>query len=94
MFTLVAYDISKDKDRTKLSKALENSGLKRIQYSAFSGELNPHDRHVLSQNIKQYVTQENDSIYLIPLCERCKRVCEIISKKDSALVDGRKVQVV
>jgi len=94
MFTLVVYDISKDKDRTKLSKALENYGLKRVQYSAFSGELNPHDRHVLSQHVKQYVTQDNDSIYVIPLCERCKRVCGVISRKNITLVDSRKVKVV
>ena len=93
MFTLVIYDISKDKDRTRLSKQLENVGLRRIQFSAFSGELNPHDRHVLSRQIKQYITQENDSIYVIPLCERCKHVCEIISKKDIALVDDDKVLV-
>jgi CRISPR-associated protein Cas2 len=94
VFTLVIYDISTDKDRTRLSKALENVGLRRIQYSAFSGELNPHDRHALSKDIKRYVRSENDSIYILPLCERCKNVSEIISKKDVALVDESKVQVV
>jgi len=94
VLTLVIYDISTDKYRTRLSKALENAGLRRIQYSAFSGELNPHDRHVLSLDIRRYVSSENDSIYITPLCEQCKRVCEIISKKDVALVDYHKVKVV
>jgi CRISPR-associated protein Cas2 len=94
MFTLVIYDISNDKNRTKLAKKLENVGLRRIQFSSFSGELNPHDKHVLSQHVKRYTTQENESIYVIPLCERCKRVCEIIAKKDIALVDDDQVKVV
>ncbi len=94
MFTLVVYDISDDKDRTALSKMLENFGLKRIQFSAFTGELNPHDRHVLLQEIKKYVAGDRDSIYIIPLCERCMRVCEIIAINEISLVDESKVKVV
>jgi len=94
MFTLVVYDISDDKNRTHLSKALENFGLNRIQYSAFTGELNPHDRHVLLQDIRKYATGEKDSIYVIPLCERCMRVCAIIATKNISLIDDSKVKVV
>jgi CRISPR-associated protein Cas2 len=94
MFTLVVYDISDDKNRTHLSKVLENFGLNRIQYSAFTGELNPHDRHVLLQDVKKYATGEKDSIYITPLCKRCMRACEIIAIEDISLIDDSKVKVV
>lgn len=80
MRTLVIYDISDDGKRSKLREHLRNCGLRGIQYSGFLGEVNPHDRFVLSKEVGKYLSGERDSIYIIPLCDRCLRLCRIISK--------------
>lgn len=94
MLTLVIYDISDDKKRTKLADHLKKYSLYRIQYSGFKGELNPHDRLILSKEIKKYVGSERDSIYILPLCERCSRLCRIIATRELSLKDTAKITVV
>jgi CRISPR-associated endonuclease Cas2 len=44
------------------------TGLTRIQYSAFRGALNANDRAVLARRVNQFVKDEHDSIFIIPLC--------------------------
>lgn len=94
MLTLVTYDISEDKPRTKLARHLQRYGLKRIQYSGFVGELNPNDRFILTKELKQYATTEMDSIYIIPLCERCYRLCTVISEREISLKDASEIKIV
>ncbi|MFQ6089576.1 MAG: CRISPR-associated endonuclease Cas2 [Methanosarcinales archaeon] len=89
MLTLVIYDISDDKKRTRLSKKLFSFGLTRIQYSAFKGELNPHDRGVLVKKVKRYLSSDRDSIYVIPLCKKCFRLVDIVSEKEISLSEER-----
>lgn len=91
MITLVIYDISNDRDREKLADLLFNFGLTRIQYSAFKGELNPHDRSLLLDRVKKYAKGERDSIYIVPLCDRCFRLCSIVSLKE---IDEGEVRIV
>lgn len=62
MLTLVIYDISSDKKRTKLAKYLEKHGLRRVQYSGFVGELNPNDRNILTKEAKKFITKLEDKI--------------------------------
>lgn len=89
MLTLVIYDISDDKKRTKLSRKLLSYAMERIQYSAFKGELNSHDRFVLAKEIGKYLSTETDSIYVIPLCERCFSLVNILSESDKSLRDDQ-----
>jgi CRISPR-associated protein Cas2 len=93
MLTLVIYDISDDKKRTHLSRKLLSYSLTRVQYSAFKGDLNSHDRFVLSKEIKKFLSTERDSIYIIPLCERCFSLVDIISESDKKLRED-KIKVV
>lgn len=83
--TLVIYDISEDEKRTRLREHLRDYGLRRIQYSGFMGEINPHDRFVLSREVGKYLSCERDSIYIVPLCGRCLRLCKIISEGKRAM---------
>lgn len=94
MQTLIIYDISEDKLRTKLAKHLQRYGLKRIQYSGFTGELNPHDRIILTKEVGQYATGEKDSIYIVPLCDRCANICKIVSQREISLKDASEVTFV
>ncbi|MEM2618991.1 MAG: CRISPR-associated endonuclease Cas2 [Candidatus Hadarchaeales archaeon] len=93
--TLVIYDISSDEIRTKLANRLFDYGLQRIQYSAFKGELNAHDREVLVKELSNFLGGERDSIYVIPLCEHCSRLCRILSSKPvPPLVEVEKVKLI
>lgn len=94
MLTLVIYDISNDKKRTKLAKHLQNYGLYRIQYSGFKGELNSHDRILLTKEVKQYTEEEKDSIYIIPLCQNCANICKIVANEEIYLKDAKQITIV
>ena len=94
MLTLVIYDITDDKSRTQLANTLMRMGLERVQYSAFKGELNPNDRDVLSKRVEKYVRDENDCVFVIPLCERCLSITRVVSKKDVKLMDDSSVNIV
>lgn len=85
--TLVIYDISDDDKRTGLREHLRDYGLNHIQYSGFLGEVNPHDRFVLSKEVDKFLSGERDSIYIVPLCSKCLRLCKIISEGGGDLED-------
>jgi len=87
MRTLVIYDISDDDKRSKLREHLKDSSLRGIQYSGFLGEVNPHDRFVLSREVGKYLSSERDSIYIVPLCDRCLRLCKIVSENRRDMKD-------
>ena len=94
MLTLVIYDISNDKDRSRLSELLMNYGLERVQYSGFKGMLNTHDRMILAKEVKRFVKGDRDSIYVIRLCRECASLCKIVSSKETVLVDESNVKIV
>lgn len=87
MRTLVIYDISDDRQRERLSEHIKNYGLRRVQYSGYLGEVNPHDRFVLSREVGKYLSSERDSIYIVPLCDRCVRLCKIVSQNKRDMED-------
>lgn len=93
MLTLVIYDISDDKKRTRLSRKLLSYSLTRIQYSAFKGELNSHDRFVLQKELAKFLSSETDSIYIIPLCEKCFSLVYILSETVDSMKD-EKIKVI
>lgn len=88
MKTLVIYDISDDDKRSDLRDHLRDYGLEHIQYSGFLGEVNPHDRFVLSKEVEKFLSCERDSIYIVPLCEKCVRLCHIISENKREMDKG------
>ena len=94
MIHLVVYDISNTRNRTKLAKLLERFGLERVQYSAFRGELNPNDRDALVKKVKDFVRDEKDCIFVIPLCRRCLESAVVVSNTGVELVKEKKVDFV
>jgi len=92
--TLVIYDISSDEMRDKLREHLRSYGLRRIQYSGFIGDINPHDRQILAMEVGRFISCERDSIYIVPLCSRCVKLCKIISMKPASIIDEEEVEVV
>ncbi len=94
MLCLVIYDIVSDKKRKALADKLFDFGLERIQYSGFKGELNANDRMLLIKEVRQFVDNPRDSIYVIPLCDRCSNTAEVISETGITLIKESKVTVV
>lgn len=94
METLVIYDISEDKKRSKLRDHLQQYGLRRVQYSGFVGKINSHDRLVLLKEIRKYISCERDSIYVVPLCNRCLRQCRIVAEKALFFDENGEVKIV
>ncbi len=94
MMTLVIYDISDDSMRTKLSGYLKQYGLTRVQYSGYKGDLDANDRHVLVQEAGKFLSEDRDSIYVIPVCTSCTRTVSIISKTKGEFRDDQKVKIV
>lgn len=68
-------------------------GLNHIQYSGFLGEINPHDRFVLSKEVEKYLSSSRDSIYIIPVCDKCVRLCKIISENKRE-IEEEEVEIV
>ena len=72
MLTIVTYDISDNKIRSYFIKKLQSYGLYRIQKSVFAGYLTPDDRLDLASELESYLSSDNDSIIILPLCKNCK----------------------
>ena len=94
MNTLVIYDIHEDKKREKLRGHLLNYGLNRVQYSGLIGNINTHDRLVLTKEVGKYLSSENDSIYIVPLCDRCTKLCRIIDQTGVSTITEPEVEFV
>lgn len=67
MICWVMYDIKKDKVRTKISKACEQMGLERVQYSVFLGTMNANSKDTLELMIKELMDIKTDSVYIFPM---------------------------
>ena len=70
MQTLVIYDIPDDKIRNKIGVACKDYGLRRIQYSAFIGDINHNRRDELYQRLCRTLGKNEGNIQLYPLCDK------------------------
>lgn len=82
MLTVVVYDISDNTSRSYLIKKLQHFGLKRLQKSVFIGYLETDDRLDLAGDVETYLSSDNDSIVIFPLCESCKNSILIQGEAD------------
>ncbi len=67
MICWVMYDIKKDKTRTKISKACEQMGLERVQYSVFLGTMDSNTKDTLELMIQELIDTKTDSVYIFPM---------------------------
>ena len=72
MLTIVTYDISDNASRSYLIKKLQYFGLKRLQKSVFIGYLETGDRLDLANEVETYLSSDNDSIVIFPVCRNCR----------------------
>ena len=66
---VVCYDIREDNTRTKVSDACKETGLERIQYSVFVGELKTHEKRTLYEEVKKIIKDNNANIHFIPISQ-------------------------
>ena len=84
-FVLISYDISNDKRRLKIMKALEDYG-KRVQYSVFECHLRPKELERLQNRLAPLVNPKDwDSIRFYYLCIDDVLRIEIIGKGEVSL---------
>ena len=94
MLTLVAYDISENKNRTDLIKKLRHFGLHRIQKSLFAGDLDLNERLDLLDELEIFLSSNKDSIMMFPICENCKESINIFSDYEIYLPENSDFQFI
>lgn len=70
MYILICYDIEENRPRSRISKALLDAGLARVQKSVFEGEIETKKLDALKKRLQKYV-KGNDSIRYYQLCAAC-----------------------
>jgi len=71
MLFVVAYDITDDGRRTRLSKELENWG-QRAQYSVFECDLDQARAELMVERLRE-LTLAEDQLRIYRVCEACAR---------------------
>jgi CRISPR-associated protein Cas2 len=74
MVSIIIYDIPSDKLRNRIADICQDYGLKRIQFSAFLGEINHNRREELLQKIKREVGKKQANVQLFPICDKDMRL--------------------
>lgn len=91
MMTLLVYDISDDRVRTKVASACLDYGLDRIQFSAFSGNLSRNHQEALMGKIRRRVGKKPARIQLFTICSEdwARRIEIMIEEKSGEVWPGR-----
>ena len=70
MHTYVIYDIVKDRIRKKIADICLDYGLKRIQYSAFLGDINTTRRRALEDKLTEQLGTSEGKIEILSVCAK------------------------
>lgn len=71
MLTVIAYDITDDRRRERVSTLLEDYGL-RVNYSVFECELEGEEFAQVCAALARLIDTREDRILLYRLCESCR----------------------
>lgn len=72
MIVLVAYDVSDDRDRSRLGMLLSHSGV-RLQRSLFECDLNGQGIDYVLEKGRSLLALNRDVMHLFPQCEDCRK---------------------
>lgn len=70
MHTILIYDISDDRARSKVADACLDYGLDRVQYSAFYGKLSYTHQEELMLRILDVLDDKHGNIHIYPIAQR------------------------
>lgn len=79
MLVVVSYDVSDDRRRTRIAKAMEDFGV-RVQFSVFECELTEERLQKLRKVLMKEMSQTDDSIRFYRLCARDRQTIEILGR--------------
>ena len=71
MLTVIAYDVTDDHRRDKISTLLEDYGT-RVNYSVFECELEHEEVDRLQEQLAELIDDRQDRIVFYRLCEHCR----------------------
>jgi CRISPR-associated protein Cas2 len=71
MLTIIAYDVTDDRRRERVSTLLEDYGL-RVNYSVFECELDGKEFGQLQTELARLINEREDRVVLYRLCESCR----------------------
>lgn len=93
MRLITIYDISGDPLRNKVANRLKDYGMKRIQYSAFYGNLSVEQREELQEYLENLLEQgeETDSVLFFPICSDCFQKSSSIGQVDLVTLEELKL---
>ena len=70
-FVLVAYDITDDKRRTRVSDTLLAFGSTRVNYSVFECLITKANLKKLKKQIEEIINKKEDNVRYYTLCQSC-----------------------
>jgi CRISPR-associated protein Cas2 len=77
MYFVVAYDITDDRRRNRVAKALLNFG-QRMQYSVFECDIQKQHYVRMKDQLEKIINAEEDSVFFYNLCQHCAKQMERI----------------
>lgn len=86
MLYWVIYDITENKVRSKVVSICKNYGLKRVQKSAFLGEITKNKIEMLAIEVSKIVNSLTDCVFVVPSCNTCFKEKIISGKFDEKSV--------
>jgi len=81
VFSVIVYDISDDKRRTKLHNTLLNYG-SPVQYSVFECLLEPEQLKKLKSAVERVIKPRVDRVRYYFICQKCLKKSEVTSGPD------------
>ncbi len=70
MSTIIIYDISDNKTRTKFHKLLKNMGI-NVQKSVFECDISEYELIEIKKFCKRHLDFETDSVRIYKICYQC-----------------------
>jgi len=91
-FIVASYDITDDKRRRKVMKAMEDFG-KRVQYSVFECLLTREEYQAMRKAVRRVIRPRLDQVRFYPICKNCLRKTIVTSGKEVLTESPRPVIV-
>lgn len=77
MYYLAIYDIAEPRRLNRVARILKDYGL-RVQKSKFEIEVSENTFRQVKARISAEISESEDGVKFIPLCQRCRMKTEII----------------
>lgn len=91
MIYWVIYDISKNKNRKRVSDLCKDYGLERVQKSAFLGAITKNKAEMLALQVKKFVEKDIDKFFIVPAGQEDFQKKIMLGNFDESIIKNREV---